>query len=131
MVGLKVAPMVGSAGVTKVVNMAVPTKRVLAPLPFLMDTVEVLVVATPWVTLADAGLGVTDVKVRLAADTMFGMANVMAEARQVVSVRVRYFILLGWGLVNGEGGSTKPAESRSKKGKNSGFIQNDSFGFIN
>ena len=66
-VGFMLAMTVGSDGETDTVSSAVPTKRVLAPLPFMTVTVEVLVVATPADTLADAGDGVTEVKV-LAAD---------------------------------------------------------------
>lgn len=62
------ATTVGSDGETDTVICAVPMKRVLALLPFLTATAEVLVVATPAVTLADAGDGVTERKVLFAAD---------------------------------------------------------------
>ena len=67
-VGLMLATTVGSDGETDTVSSAVPTKRAVEPLPFLTDTVEVLVVATPVDTLADVGDGVTETKVFWAAD---------------------------------------------------------------
>ena len=67
-VGLMLATTVGSVGETDTVTSAVPTKRALEPLPLLTDTIEVLVVATPADTVADAGDGVTDWKVFWAAD---------------------------------------------------------------
>jgi hypothetical protein len=79
-VGLMLVVTVGSDGETDAVSSAVPTKRVLAPLPFMTVTVEMLVVATPADTLADDGDGVTEAKV-LAADARRGIATTAEKIR--------------------------------------------------
>jgi hypothetical protein len=91
--GLNEMPMEGSAGEILVVKLAVPTKRVLPPVPLSTVSTAVTLVATPAVTLAEVGEIVNEAKL-LAAHVVGGSANMAAMTISARRYRIRVFIVL-------------------------------------